>query len=388
MKKSCLRPWSRLALAALAPALLLASGCSQGESDAPAEETSIETAAEAPEDGEAPADVAPADEAAPADVAPADEEAPADEAPAGGEDASPDYSLPENWAYLETDVTDRSADVFFICPTVYGGSEDAGNMSLDDEETKESFLGATNMEKGIYDGDARFFAPYYRQIGLSVYELPEEEREPYLDIALADVEDAFEYYWENINKGQPLILAGFSQGADLCIRLIKDCFDQEMADQLIACYAIGWRVTDEDLADSPFLRMAAGETDTGVVISFNSEAESITDSLTIPAGVKTHAINPLNWKTDGTPADKSLNLGACFTDYSGAVEAEIPALTGAYIDETRGALKVPDVSPEDYPAGLSIFTDGIYHLYDYQFFYRNLQENVQARTAAWLSARG
>ena len=65
MKKSCLRPWSRLALAALAPALILASGCSQGESDAPAEETSIETAAEAPEDGEAPADVAPADEAAP-----------------------------------------------------------------------------------------------------------------------------------------------------------------------------------------------------------------------------------------------------------------------------------------------------------------------------------
>ena len=87
MKKSCLRPWSRLALAALAPALILASGCSQGESDAPAEETSIETAAEAPEGGETPADVAPADEAAPADVA-----------PAGGEDASPDYSLPENWA--------------------------------------------------------------------------------------------------------------------------------------------------------------------------------------------------------------------------------------------------------------------------------------------------
>ena len=98
MKKSCLRPWSRLALAALAPALILASGCSQVEPDAPAEETSIETAAEAPEGGEAPADVAPADDAAPADEAPADEEAPADVAPEGSEDASPDYSLPENWA--------------------------------------------------------------------------------------------------------------------------------------------------------------------------------------------------------------------------------------------------------------------------------------------------
>ena len=33
---------------------------------------------------------------------------------------------------------------------------------------------------------------------------------------------------------------------------------------------------------------------------------------------------------------------------------------------------------------LSIFSDGIYHLYDYQFFYRNLQENVEARLNAYL----
>ena len=46
---------------------------------------------------------------------------------------------------------------------------------------------------------------------------------------------------------------------------------------------------------------------------------------------------------------------------------------------------MPDVSPEGYPAGLSIFSDGIYHLYDYQFFYRNLQDNVATRLDAYLA---
>ena len=64
------------------------------------------------------------------------------------------------------------------------------------------------------------------------------------------------------------------------------------------------------------MKFAEGETDTGVIVAFNSEAEEITDSLMIPEGTKTLAINPLNWKTDGTSADKSLNLGACFTNYS------------------------------------------------------------------------
>lgn len=297
------------------------------------------------------------------------------------------YAQKENWAYLETDKT-ADADVFFICPTVYGGGEDSYNMPMNDEDAKSDFLGATNMEKGIYDEDARFFAPYYRQVGLNVYELPAEEQETYLSIAYEDVKDAFTYYLEHYNEDRPIILAGFSQGADMSIRLLKDCFaDKEVNDLLVACYAIGWRITEEELEEYPHLRFATGEDDTGVIISFNSEAESITDSLMIPAGTRTLAINPLNWKTDSTPAGKEENLGACFTDYSGNIATEIPQLTGAYIDPVRGALKVTDVTPEEYGPKLSIFSDGIYHLYDYQFFYRNLQENVNIRLDAYLESQ-
>ena len=295
------------------------------------------------------------------------------------------YAQAENWAYLETGKT-APADVFFLCPTVYSGEADQFNMSMDDAEGKADFLGATNMEKGIYDQDARFFAPYYQQVGLNVYELPVDEREAYLSTAYEDVKDAFTYYLEHYNDGQPIILAGFSQGADMSIRLLKDCFaDENVNDLLVACYAIGWSLTEEELAEYPHLRFATGEDDTGVIVSFNSEAGTVTDSLMIPSGTKTLAINPLNWTTDSTPAGKKENLGACFTDYDGNIVTEIPQLTGAYIDPVRGALKVTDVTPEEYPPVLSIFSDGVYHLYDYQFFYRNLQDNVQVRLDAYLA---
>jgi hypothetical protein len=295
-----------------------------------------------------------------------------------------DYSDAQVWAYQQTDVEGKAADLFFICPTVYKGADDSFNMAFDDEKTMSSFLGATNMELGIYDEDCRVFAPYYRQVGLNVYEMESSEREQYLSIAYEDVKSAFTYYLDEFNDGRPIVLAGFSQGADMCIRLLKDCFaDEEVNNLLVACYAIGWSVTQEEMDEYPYLSFAQGEEDTGVIIAFNSEAEYIDDSLTIPKGTKTLAINPLNWKTDGTVADKSLNLGACFTDYDGNIKTEIENLTGAYIDDVRGALKVTDVTAEDYPAGLSIFEDGIYHLYDYQFFYRNLQKNVHDRVTAY-----
>lgn len=298
------------------------------------------------------------------------------------------YAQSENWAYLETEAGEKAADVFFICPTVYGGDSSTFNMALEDAGTKESFLGAINMEKGIYEADCRFFAPYYRQAALSVYEKEPAAQEPYLRIAYEDVKLAFEYYLEHYNNGRPIVLAGFSQGADLSIRLLKDCFaDPKVNKLLVACYAIGWRITEDELAEYPHLQVAQGESDVGVIISFNSEAETVTDSMMIPAGTKTFAINPLNWKTDSTPADKSLNKGACFTSYSGNIKKEIPELSGAYIDPVRGALKVTDVTTEDYPPKLALFEDGIYHLYDYQFFYRNLQENVSVRVAEYIRSQ-
>ncbi len=168
----------------------------------------------------------------------------------------------------------------------------------------------------------------------------------------------------------------------MVIRLLKDFGNKKsVADRLVAAYAIGWCMTAQDVEECPWLVPAAGEADTGCIVIINSEAEGITDSLSVPAGTRSYCINPLNWKTDGTAADAAENSGACFTDYSGAIVKEVPALTGAVINTQRGTLICTDITPSDYSNAL--LPDGVYHLYDYQFFYRNLQENVAVRLGAW-----
>ncbi len=291
------------------------------------------------------------------------------------------YSSADNWAICASE-TPKDVDLFIICPTVDLGAEDRFNMSLTDEDKKASFVGALNMELGIYDRECNVFAPYYRQITLSAYSV--DNSYAYLNIAYQDVKAAFIYYMQNYNNERPFVLAGFSQGSQLGLMLMEDLFDEsKYSDKLVAAYLIGWCVTADEIADKPWIKMAAGETDTGCIITFEAESPDTQSSFIVPAGKKTLSINPLNWKTDSTTADASLNLGACFTNYAGEIKKEVANLTGAYIDETRGTLKVPDVTAEDYPPVLDVFSAGEYHLYDYQFFYRNLQENVTKRIAAY-----
>ncbi|MFI3251056.1 MAG: DUF3089 domain-containing protein, partial [Eubacteriales bacterium] len=229
----------------------------------------------------------------------------------------------------------------------------------------------------------RMYAPYYPQVALDVYALEEEAREAYLDIAYKGVRSAFLEYIQKENNGRPIILAGFSQGADMCIRLLEE-FNGLADGKLLACYAIGWHVTQDTLNKNPHLQMAQSANDLGVIISFNTEAEGIETSLSVPES--TLAINPLSWSTSSDHAPAELNLGACFTGYDGTIAVEVPALTGAYLDPVRGTLIVDDnITPQEYPPVLPIFEDGIYHIYDYLFFYRNLQENVATRINQYIS---
>ncbi|MBR1629674.1 MAG: DUF3089 domain-containing protein [Lachnospiraceae bacterium] len=293
-----------------------------------------------------------------------------------------DYSNEENWAYYGIGE-EKQADLFLVCPTV--DMNDEYNMSLDDEKTKGNFLGALNMERGIYEDYTRMYAPYYRQVAMKVYSLDVQEWEPYMQIAYSDVSNAFSYYIDHENEGRPIVLAGFSQGADMCYRLLKEFFgDTALKNQLVAVYAIGWPCSVEMTEDFPQINPATGADDTGVVISFDCEAPDVTDSFINPKGQKTYSINPLNWRTDGVAADKSENIGACFTDYAGQIKSEEKGLCGCYIDEKRGVLKVTDINPSDYPAIIPGLPEGAYHIYDYQFFYRNLSQNVENRLEKFL----
>lgn len=172
----------------------------------------------------------------------------------------------------------------------------------------------------------------------------------------------------------------------MCYRVMMEYFDEEeRREQLVAVYAIGWTLTENMTEEYPQFKAARGETDIGTVISFECEAESVEDSFIVPKGTRMLSINPLNWKTDATAAQKEENLGACFTDYDGNIISEVSSLCGGYLDQERGVLKVTDISAADYPAIVPGLPEGAYHIYDYQFFYRNLQENVNVRLEHYLS---
>lgn len=300
---------------------------------------------------------------------------------------SPDsvYKNDSSWVIKE-DNENNATDTFFICPTCTSGDEGMYNLQINDENRRSYFEGNALMEKQLYAESTRFFAPYYEQALLQVYSLEKSAQEQYLSKAYESVKEAFNYYMENYNGGNAIILAGFSQGADMCLRLLKDYFTTEaMAKKLVACYAIGWIVSDDYLAQSEYLKAATGETDTGVIVSFNSEAAEVTSSFVVGENEHSNCINPINWKTDGTVATKEENLGTCFYSTRGYIKSEESHLCGCYVEPKRGVLKVTDIASEDYPNKLAFSKDGVYHTYDYQFFYKNIQQNVFKRIISYYS---
>ena len=294
-----------------------------------------------------------------------------------------DYSDISNWAYFSLG-NDKPADLFIICTTVDTRSY-ANALDLN-EKLRGRFVSALDQEKGVYEDVCRIYSPYYRQMSINAYKLDGEDFETAYRNACLDVFAAFRWYLDNENNNRPIILAGFSQGSQLCIELLKEFFGDTpegnaLCSRLIAVYAIGWRVTVEDTAQCKNIVPAKGEDDTGVVICYECENGSVDDTIIIPKGVKTYSINPLNWKTDSTPADSSLNLGAVFETNG----EPVPGFCGAYINESRGSLTVPDVSTEDYPPVLDIFPEGCFHLYDIMFFYTNLKNNVALRVDSYIT---
>ena len=297
------------------------------------------------------------------------------------------YNADDLWCIreLDKDLGVYNTDTFFVAPTAGSGAEGVYSLEYTDTKNMSKFLGATKMEKGIYDEKTRFFAPYYHQALFNLYDIDDKvERDKYLNSAYSDVKEAFEYYLANYNMGNKIILAGFSQGADMCLRLLKDYVNNSgFYNRFIACYAIGWIVTDDYLNSNSKLKFANGETDQKVIISFNSESIDCESTFIVGENEKTHSINPLNWKTDSTVADKTLNKGAVFLNTYGDVVKEEANFTGCYVDSVRGTLKMTDVDKATYNLGSNPKTafmgDGSYHTYDYQFFYNNLKDNVNKR---------
>ena len=293
---------------------------------------------------------------------------------------TPDYA--DNASWITAFETDLAVDVFYVYPTV--SNNESGNMDISNEEERALAKGIYEAQASVFEGSANVYAPYYRQMSTGA-KISDDPNALATDLdefkqGAEDVKAAFQHYMENLNQGRPFILAGHSQGTMALIELIKDEFgsSEELRRNLVAAYLIGYTVTDEDLALSG-LTAAQGEADTGVVITFNTQSETSVGGPMLMEGA--NCINPLNWKTDGTPAEASLNQGAVFfNDSTGEFLREVPEYCGAVINSETGALTT--TIEEELEIGP--YPEGVYHRYDYAFWYRNLEENVKVRIEAYL----
>jgi hypothetical protein len=208
-----------------------------------------------------------------------------------------------------------------------------------------------------------------------------------------DAVAAFDYYIQHFNNNRPFILVGHSQGAtvlsNLLARYMKD--HPDVYSRMIAAYVIGNPITDAYLTANPHLKFAEGPDDTGVIISYNTQADYFfTQDPPVPPnpvlyGMVGRVINPINWKTDETYAAKTESLGSFMPDHSLVLQT-IPHYADAQIDIAHGVLvcrtaEEPFISDLETLAG---FPKGVYHSFDIPLYYYDLRANAQNRVNKYL----
>ncbi len=314
---------------------------------------------------------------------------------------APDYSQKECWCRIP-DIT-KDVDTFYILATEYAESsfkEGAPNYAtMDNPEMVDNAHYQFAMNASAFEDSTNVFIPYYRQSGLR-YAGEIWKKTGCIDQAISgmpydDITAALDYYFENFNEGRPFIIAGHSQGSSIAKLVLKKYFKEhpEYYKRMVAAYVIGYAVTKDDLEAFPHLKFATGETDTGVIISWNTEGKKNVEKNVMIGPLLPNAIsiNPLNWKLDGTYAPASENLGSLVLNMeTGELEIGDSGADAQVIPE-RGTVvtKAPALqSPEELPAtSIEFFGPDGRHEQDYLLYYNNIKDNVAKRIKTYKASK-
>jgi hypothetical protein len=313
--------------------------------------------------------------------------------PKYGETIEPtDYSNENNWIEAETDGT-FDVDVFYLYPTAW--SRNPGESYLADIDNASMRSRAPVIEAqntAVFRDNANIYAPFYRQNdaawGLG---LPPEELELYFRGApYTDAAAAFDYYIQNYNNGKPFILASHSQGSSVMNSILQLYMAEhpDVYERMIAAYVIGYSVTADSLIKYPHLKFAEDATDTGVIISWNTEMPGVTErNPVILEGAL--VINPITWTRDETPAPAAENLPSrvfAADDTNATKYTDYEHYADATLDISRGVVMCSTIDTDEWslPAAVG-WPRGVYHNGDYQLYFHSLKQNVSARIDAYLS---
>ncbi|MCQ2310158.1 MAG: DUF3089 domain-containing protein [Paludibacteraceae bacterium] len=273
------------------------------------------------------------------------------------------WNKSEAW-YNTYDSITHEADLFYILSTEI--------ISSQDDEGQEVYNAVlTQAERELLDQEASFIAsqlgdsmnvyiPYYHQFTMNSILLPQDSFQLAYNHAQQEIEDAFAYYIQHLNRQRPFVLVGFSQGAMYIPTLLRK-MDGNAYQRCKGAYMMGYRLTAEDLQDSR-LQPATGALN-GKVISFNSVTTPDKQWPFISGDAAT-CINPLNWTTDATPAVLYYQQD-----------------TIIIVQDTTSHLLLCDVDPERYylPGTEPWYQHGCLHHWDILFYNKHLHRNIIQR---------
>ncbi len=297
-----------------------------------------------------------------------------------------DYSQTKHWLALPS-KTDKQVDVFYFYPTIWERASEKDPITCEIDNAQ--MLGYSKI---IFDEQATAFetvgniyAPYYRQMDVSMLTLPRKEQTRILKLVpVKDGTAAFDYYIKHYNNGRPYILAGHSQGADVILFLLSDYMKKhpDIYSRMVAAYVIGYGVTKEYLDNNPHVKFAEGPNDTGVVISYDVEAPGFkgNNPVLLPGSL---AINPITWTRDEKLAPASKNLGSRVANEKGKF-VFMKHYADARVDKKRGAVICSTVDPEKFSLHHKLFPTGLLHGYDIDLYYYNIRQNAENRTKHFL----
>ncbi|MCX2725784.1 DUF3089 domain-containing protein [Roseibium salinum] len=294
---------------------------------------------------------------------------------------APDYDEASSWLARPDNPDAFAVDILWVYPTVLY-DQSAWLMDITRKDLIAGAAETVHSEALVFSGQANLYAPFYRQMNLAGFNLPEDERDALTAHGEEDIRRALRHYMEHYNNGRPFIVAAHSQGSYVLTQLIVDHWGKlGIEAQLIAGYLIGWSITGEDLQDNPAIDICGEPRQTGCFISYNSVAAGKQGEA--PMILKgAIVVNPLTWTRETKLAPSSLNLGSTLFDGENPWRT-YPGFTSAQIAD-HGLV----VAPAD-PALLEtpFFPQGVYHSLDYSLFFENIKSNAAQRIQAHLARK-
>jgi Protein of unknown function (DUF3089) len=324
---------------------------------------------------------------------------------------APDYAAPTSWAALPDrkddadvvpamDTTDGQAaapvDVFFIHPTTYFSNK-AWNAAVDEPDAKDiTDKDILRNQASAFNACCRVYAPRYRQVAFGAQQAAPEEAGKAWDLAYTDVRAAFDHYMSHDNKGRPFILASHSQGTMHALHLLEDVITgKPLRERMVAAYLVGIAIPKDVFTQTlPDIPLCSSAEQTGCAVTWNAIGPKADTSLfnalqhRYPSGKKGTIVgkelactNPLTWKADEAPGERTAHLGGVRFAKGGAAPKPDPALVDAQC-RNGGWLFISTPEPKVYREIL--LGPDMYHIYDYSLFYVNIRQNAQARVKAYL----